>query len=73
MPSVSVKVTAKQVVKFMKEVGSNTMLSHGKDIITIDNFMLKYGNWKKWKDVHKNSVNTQVFFKKIQEELSERK
>ena len=73
LPSVSVKVAAKQVVKFMKEVGSNTMLSHGKDMITMDNFMLKYGNWKKWKDVRKNSVDTQVFFKKVQEELSERK
>ena len=67
----SVKVA--EVVKFMKEVGSNTMLSHGKDIITMDNFMFKYGSWKKWKDVRKNSVNTQVFFEKVHKELSERK
>ncbi len=73
MLRVSIKVDAKQVVKFMKEVGSDMMLSHGKDMNTMDNFMLKYGNWKKWKDVRKNSVDTQVFFKKVQEELSERK
>ena len=70
LPSVSVKVA--EVVKFMKEVGSNTMLSHGKDIITMDNFMFKYCSWNKWKDVRKNSVNTQVFFEKVHEELSER-
>ena len=61
LQSVSVKVAARHVLKFMKEVGSKTMLSHGRDMITMDNFMWKYGNWKKWKDVHKNSVDSSVF------------
>ena len=35
----SIKVAARKVVKFMKEVRSNTMLSHGKDMITRNTFM----------------------------------
>ena len=54
LQSVSVKVAARKVVKFMKEVGSKTMLSHGRDMIMMN--MWKYGNWKKWMDVRKNSV-----------------
>ena len=57
----------------MKEVDSKTMLSHGRDMITMDNFMSKYANSKKWMDVRKNSVDTRVFFKKVQEKLSESK
>ena len=34
LPSVPVQVAADQVVEFMKKVDSNTMLCHGKDIVT---------------------------------------
>ena len=58
LPSVSVKIAARKVVKFMKEVKSNTMLSHGKDMITMNAFMGSYGNWNEWQDVSKHSVDT---------------
>ena len=34
LPSVPVQVAADQVVEFMKKVDGNTMLCHGKDIVT---------------------------------------
>ena len=63
LPSVPVQVAAEQVVKFMKNVKSNTKLCHCKDLITMNPFMGRYGNWDEWQDVIKHSVDTHGFFK----------
>ncbi len=73
LQSASVKVSANQVVEFMKKVDSNTMLCHGRDTVTMDTFMGSYGKWNEWKDVSKYPVDTQDFFKKVQAELDERR
>ena len=43
------------------------------DLITMNTFMGRYGNWNEWQDVSKHSVGTQGFFKEVMNELNERR
>ena len=62
LPSVESKEAAKQILDFIKRVGSDTLLFHGEDMLTMDPFMSSYGNEDQWRMGSKYRVNTGEFF-----------